>query len=102
MLPTTLAQPYNLNDLVRHALKKMRKYTLPNSKPNWEEDCIMNCLDTEVCRDRTYKWREIMRIEEAINAVDPSFYGFYHETRYLDRYNKFLDNFDQIMAQVPA
>ena len=35
---------YDLNDLVRNDLKQMRKYTLPNNKPIWEEDCIMNCL----------------------------------------------------------
>ena len=58
MLPTTLAKTYDPNDLVRHALKYMRKYTLPNRKPNWEEDCILNCLDIKVYRDITYKLRE--------------------------------------------
>lgn len=43
-LPSTPAGTYDPNDLVRHSLKNMRKYTLPSSKPNWEEDCIMNYL----------------------------------------------------------
>ena len=33
MVLTTPARTYDPNDLVRHALKKMREYTLPNRKP---------------------------------------------------------------------
>ena len=43
-----------------------------------------------------------MRVEEEIKRTNPSFRGFNHEERYLDRYNKCLVSFDSVMSQVPA
>ena len=53
MFPIALARTYDPNDLVRHALKQIKNYSLLIRKTNWEEDCIMNYLDTEVYRVRT-------------------------------------------------
>lgn len=60
----------------------------------------MNSLEIKDCKNRTLKWRELIRVEEEMKKVDPSFKWYYHEERHLDRYNEFLDNFDSIMSQV--
>ena len=42
-----------------------------------------------------------MKVEEAMRETYPYFKGFHHDASYLDRYNSYLDNFDELMAQVP-
>jgi hypothetical protein len=36
-----------------------------------------------------------------MKKIDPSFKVFYHEEGYWPRFNKCIDNFDEIIAQVP-
>ena len=79
----------------------MRGYNFPLSKKIWEEDFITNYLEIEVCRDRPMKWREIIAIEEEMKKIDPSFKGFYQKEICLDRYNKLLQDFQEIIAKVP-
>ena len=83
--PIAPARTYDSFDVVRNSLKQMRGYKLP-LRTLWEEDVIENYLDDNVCRHKTIKWRDIM--------------GFYHEEGYWPRFDKCIENFDEIMAQV--
>lgn len=42
-----------------------------------------------------------MIFEEEMKRIVPSFKGFYHEEVYWPRFKKCMDNFDEIIAQVP-
>ena len=92
---------YDSRDLIRNALKQMRKFTIPCSKACWEEDLIINCLNIEDYKDMNLKWRELMRVEEEMRREYLFFKGFQHEERYSNRYNKYINNFYNIYSKVP-
>lgn len=53
--------PYNV---IRNALKSLRGYNLPLTKPMWEEDVIADRLNEDVCRERMIKYRDVASFEK--------------------------------------
>jgi hypothetical protein len=51
----SLAQTYDIGDVLRNALKEMRGYKLPLRKRLWEEDVTVDYLDDNICRDKIIK-----------------------------------------------
>ena len=97
-IPTRVYDPYNI---VRSALKQMRGYNVIIGRKIWEEDVIRDQLDEDVCVDRMQKWRQILSVEEEMKKVDPNFQGFYSDLPYFQQIDKCIEEFDNIMAQVP-
>lgn len=67
----------------------------------WEDDVIRIELNEDVYADRMQKWRQILSVEEEIKKVDPNFQGFYSDLPYFLQIDKCIEEFDNIMAQVP-
>ena len=62
-LPTMLARTYDPFNVVKYALKNMRGYNLPPTKPMWEEVVIFDRLNEDIYRERMMKCRGIVSFE---------------------------------------
>lgn len=100
-MPIGPSRTYDPCNVVRHALKSMRGYNLHPTKPMWEEDIIFYVLSEDVCRERMIKCREIVSYEQEMGKADPCFEGFYPDEEYWVRLDKCVDNFDELVAEVP-
>ena len=47
------------------------------------------------------KFRDVMSFEQEMKKTNSSLNGFYHEVDYWSRFNKCIENFDEIASQVP-
>lgn len=100
-MPTAPTRIFDLDDVIRKALRQMRSYNIPPSKLIWEEDLILNYLDEDVCMERKRKWMDIMVVEAASKASHPNFTSFCSDVPYLIRFDRCIEMYDEIMAQAP-
>ena len=91
-MPSGLARTYDPCNVIRHALKNMRGYHFPLTKPMWEEDVIVDRLNDDVCREMMIKYRDIVSFEQEMRKVDPSFKGFYPKEDYWSKLDKCINN----------
>lgn len=97
-LPTGPARSYDPFNVVRHALKNMRGYNFPPTKPMWEEDVIVERINEDIYRDRMVKYRDIVSFEYEMKKENPSFKGFYPAEDYWSKLGKYVDNFDELVS----
>lgn len=51
-IPTAPTRVFDLDDVIKKALRQMRSYNLPLGKKICADDLILNHLDEEVCMER--------------------------------------------------
>ena len=100
-LPLATARSFDPYGTISKALWQMRRYNLPPTKKLDVEDFVLDLLDENTYKNRREKWKEIIDLEKFVKENDPSFKGFYPKVSYMDKFDKYIENFDTMVALVP-
>ena len=92
---------YDHDNYIRNQVKAFRGYVLPPSKQIPIEDLIANIVSIGEFEESMRKYYDIMRVDVALRKTNLDFKGFYTMVPYPFCLKQMVENYVDIMAQIP-